>query len=45
MPFHRFANSLWTTHGVAMYETCKGMPLRHVNTDVFVSAPQQEWWM
>ena len=34
---HRFATSFGTTHGVA-YASCKCMPLRHVNTDVLVSA-------
>ena len=34
--YHRFATSFGTTHGVA-YASCKVMPLRHVNTDVFVS--------
>ena len=34
--WHRVAPSFGTTHGVA-YASCKLMPLRHVNTDVFVS--------
>ena len=29
--------SFGTTHG-AVYASCKWMPLRHINTDVFVSA-------
>ena len=36
---HRFATSFGTTHGVA-YASCKLMPLRHVNTDVFVRTPR-----
>ena len=34
---HWFATSFGTTHGV-VYASCKCMPLRHVNTAVFVSA-------
>ena len=33
---HRFGTSFGTTYGVA-YASCKLTPLRHVNTDVFVS--------
>ena len=45
---HQFATSFGTTHGVA-HASCKFMPLRHVNTDVFVStlrvvrAREHEW--
>ena len=35
--YHLFATSFGTTRGVA-HASCKCMPLRHLNTDVFVSA-------